>query len=364
MHIDPYSIPLDFVIEDVPERVGGELRSVAGRSGAKIAVNRIGNSRAGLPLWGYRFGSGTRHVSITAGAHADEPAGPMAAVAFSRWLISDSRGQELLRDFTFFVCPQINPDGAAANCAWFSDPADPFAYFQNVIRELPGDDIEFGYPEPKNWSKLAPACSMPPRPENIAVAGFLEQGAPFHLHGSLHGMAFAEGAWFLIGRDWVGESASFQAIMAAEAAVRNLPLHDIERHGEKGFHRIAPGFCTTPTCTAMREYFLSQNDVDTAGLFRPSSMEYVQSLGGDPRVMVTEMPIFLIDGAQTRSNPPGPDTAYTRFRASLVSARALAGPNRTEALRKLLQAYHLRPVPFSTQVGMILTAIVAALESR
>ena len=40
------------------------------------------------------------------------------------------------------------------------------------------------------------------RPENEAAMAFLEPHGPYAAHFSLHGMAFAEGAWFLICNEW------------------------------------------------------------------------------------------------------------------------------------------------------------------
>ncbi|MCB1036733.1 MAG: peptidase, partial [Acidobacteria bacterium] len=66
-------------------------------------------------------------------------------------------------------------------------------------------------------------------------------------------------------------------------------LHDVDRKGEKGFHRIGPGFCTRPDSRAMAAFFIARGDAETAALFRPSSMELVRSLGGDPLTLVSEM---------------------------------------------------------------------------
>ena len=71
-------------------------------------------------------------------------------------------------------------------------------------------------------------------------------------------------------------------------------LHDVDRGGEKGFHRIDEGFTTRPDSRAMAAHFEALGDPATAALFRPSSMEYVRSLGGDPLTLVSEMPLFLV----------------------------------------------------------------------
>ena len=108
-----------------------------------IAVDHIGTSREGQSILGYTLGSGIRHVSVVAGAHADEPVGPMTTQMLPALL--QGHFPEFLDRFTFRVISNINPDGADRNRPWFSNPLDFRTYVANTVRELPGDDIEFGY---------------------------------------------------------------------------------------------------------------------------------------------------------------------------------------------------------------------------
>ena len=323
----------------------------------RYSRERIGSSREGRAIWALTLGEGERRLSITAGAHADEPLGPMTAMLFAEWLVSSDEGRALLSRHTFHICPQVNPDGAQANSVWFADPLDPLAYLRGVVRELPGDDVEFGYPR-----DTAPGDGDDARPENIAVATFLARGGPYAFHASLHTMAYAEGAWFLIGRDWVERTRPLRQRLAAAATELGFGLHDIERHGEKGFHRIANGFCTTPTSTAMRDHFLAQGDPATAARFRPSSMEFVQSLGGDPLVMVSELPMFTIRGDEPRPDPPGPETAYTRIRPRLPEVRAALLRGDEAPARALIAEFHLEGAPLRRQVELQGRMITEALE--
>src|SRR5690606_13953130 len=107
---------------------------------------------------------------------------------------------------------------------WFAPVPDPARYLRHVRRELPGDDIEFGYP-----GDGRPAL----RPENDAVAQFLARpGQPYAFHASLHSMGFADGAWFLIGQSAVGRTATLRHQLAEHAAAQGFGLHDIQRNGE------------------------------------------------------------------------------------------------------------------------------------
>ena len=217
----------------------------------------IGRSRGGRALRGFRVGGGRRRISLIGGCHADEPVGPWMLRRLVPWLASLSDADPWLRDYHWSIVPHTNPDGEVVNDRW-ATPAPPdsdgFAlrpYVDRRVREQPGDDIEFGFPTDGD--------DRAARPENAAVASFLGDGidelGPFHLHISFHGMAIAGGPWFLIDRDWIGRTRSLRDALAAETARLGYPLHDVERHGEKGFERIERGFCTRPSATAMRAHF-------------------------------------------------------------------------------------------------------------
>lgn len=304
-----------------------------------IEVTRIGASRNVEEMFGYRFGQGRRNVSVIAGCHADEPVGPMTAQILARVL--QRSFPELLERFRFHVVPQMNPDGAENNRAWFRTPFELDAYLEHVHRELPGDDIEFG------WS-TGPGV----RPEVVNAMKFLKPHAPYEAHFTLHGMAFAQGAWCLLSPEWVDRADTYMDAFALLCAERDFPLHDVDRKGEKGFVRIRDGFCTHPNSTAMKRYFLDRNDTATAQRFRPSSMEWIRSLGGDPLCIVSELPLFMID------DPDG------TFRDALEALRVTPTPDPSE-LNDLIRRFGVKAVApedqIPLQIGMIVLALTQAL---
>ena len=179
--------------------LGAHLESVAARYELPTALPApqiLGTSRAGLEMRGWKLGSGPLHVSLIGGCHADEPVGPMMLHRLVAWLADLPDSDPLLAAASWWIVPHANPDGAVINGAWSHETVasmdhlgtpdrtfDLATYLRNVVRELPGDDIEFGFPRS--------ADDREARPENLAVASFLAAGAPFHLHGSFHGMSFA-----------------------------------------------------------------------------------------------------------------------------------------------------------------------------
>ena len=255
----------------------------------------IGTSREGRPLIGYRFGRGPYHVSLIGGCHADEPVGPAMLDRLASYLDTRPVEDPLLARFAWWIVPHTNPDGDARNLPWSSEivshPDGKRAYeltryLGHTIREPPGEDVEFGFPRDADDDGA--------RPENRAVADFLRGGAPFVLHGSFHGMAFAAGPWFLMEASWADRTKAMRDSLRRRVSDLGYVLHDIDRHGDKGFTRIDEGFTTRPDSRAMVAHFEAAGNPEMAKLFRPSSMEYVRSLGGDPLTLVSEMPLFLL----------------------------------------------------------------------
>jgi len=280
---------------------------------ADLNPRPLGGSREGRPIHGFVLGTGATRVSLIAGCHADEPVGPEMLRRLTGYLSARSEGDPLLSQFTWLIVPDANPDGAARNRVWSDqdflcedstgekDSAYELAsYVRGAVRELPGDDIEFGFPRDVD--------DRGARPETLAIADFLRPHGPFHIHVSFHGMAFAHGPWFLIDEAWVDRTASLRERLDAQVARMGYRLFDVDRGGEKGFSRIAEGFSTRPNSVAMQRFFTERDDPEMAAKFRPSSMEFVRGLGGDTLTLVSEMPLFLLP-AQT-AGASGP-LAYT-----------------------------------------------------
>ncbi|MFQ5524874.1 MAG: M14 family zinc carboxypeptidase [Thermoanaerobaculia bacterium] len=275
----------------------------------------IGSSREGRPIHGFEAGRGELLITLIGGCHADEPVGPALLGRLAGHLSGLRSDHPLLAGLRWRIVPHVNPDGEAKNDVWARDPQplrdhrgepdhgyDLAGYLSSVVRELPGDDIEFGFP---SGAQTQGGEEDPIRPENRAVAEFLAPGSasqhlPICLHGSFHGMGLAPGPWFLIERSWIDRTTDLRKSLSGLVEAMGYRLFDAERHGEKGFHRIEPGFATRPDSRAMRYFFEQRGDPDEAAKFRPSSMEFAGANGDDPLTFVTEMPLFL-----TPSLPPG-----------------------------------------------------------
>ncbi len=197
-----------------------------------------GQSREGRPLPAYRLGHGPQRISLIAGCHADEPTGPRLLRHLLSYLSRQEAGHPLLSGYSWWIIPHANPDGEAINRRWYSEKDQYYnlaRYLRHAERAFPGQDIEFGFP--------IEGKAGPLREENAFIYDFWRSAdAPFHLHASLHSMAIAFGAWFLIDPNWVERSAGIQEQCRRKTLEMGYPLHDVDRQGEKGFHRIAEGF--------------------------------------------------------------------------------------------------------------------------
>lgn len=305
----------------------------------------IGFSEEGRPISAVIMGQGSRTVILLAGAHADEPVGPETL----RWFVREGLRQNdqlkpIWERFRFIILPHINPDGENRNQPWITRWPSLEAYLAHAARELPGRDLEFGYPDL--------------RPENRAVADFLRAYAPFAGYVNLHGMGFAEGALLLIERHWSFRTEKLQQAFVEAVEAAGLALHDHNRKGEKGFFYLGPGFMTTPEGEAMRTFFEVQGKPQYAQHFRLSSMEFVRSLGGDPLCLVTELPLFVV---QHRPSPPGIPQAYLELREQLpeLRLRALKGRLLEEARR----LFGLYPIPLAKAMRLQLQLIGFMLEA-
>lgn len=278
------------------------------------AFETLGRSREGRPIGAVRFGRGPRRVSLIAGCHADEPVGPRLLRHLAGYLaeLSErSTDDPLLARYSWWIVPHANPDGAARNASWQAGEPDAYdlaAYLAGVERENPPEDVEFGFPAGEEGPlgardpgrRKAPAVTgasataRRPRSENRAIYDWWRRAeGPFALHASLHGMALAEGPWYLVEPAWRDRCGTLMERCAGATRRLGYRLHDVDRGGEKGFVRVAPGFSTRPDSRALRRHFLARGDEETATAFRPSSMEAVRGLGGDPLTLVSEMPLFL-----------------------------------------------------------------------
>jgi hypothetical protein len=319
----------------------------------------IGRSREGRPILAWRFGDGRFRVSLLAGCHADEPVGPRLLRHLVARLAELPEAHPALTTIDWWIVPHANPDGEARNATWaepLGESVDPIEYLRNVVREPPGEDVEFGFPRDE--------ADDGARPENRALAAWWRgAGGSFRLHASLHGMAVAHGPWFLVERSWWERAAPFAERCRSAARSLGYPLHDVDRRGEKGFERLGPGFSSRPDSRAMARHFRERGDDATAALFRPSSMETIRALGGDALTLVSEMPLFRLPPRSPGAGPAtGDDSERWRERFAIWSRRLREGGGESTVRREIAPT-GLEPMPVRDQLALQWIMIAAGIET-
>ena len=302
-----------------------------------VTFHDLGPSEEGRPLYGITAGSGPVHLSCIAGNHADEPVGPETLRYLVDRLLGTPPNAAWRQGLRWTIVPHTNPDGEARNQPWITAWPDAEAYFMHRERELPGRDMEFGFPDL--------------RTENKAVSRFLREQGPFSAHLSAHGMGVAAGALLLIHPHWSFRTNGLQTLYREAAAQAGMALHDHNRQGEKGFFWIGPGFTTTPNGAGMRAYFRAQNDSEMASRFLDSSMEFVETLGGMPLSVVTEVPLFVLDSPTPVGGPPPRYTAFKEALPRIQHELQTADASRT------LSDFDLQPLPLHTAMMLHSTVL-------
>jgi hypothetical protein len=111
----------------------------------------------------------------------------------------------------------------------------------------------------------------------------------------------------------------------------------------------------------MREHFEALGDRETAGLFRPSSMEAIRSLGGDPLTLVPEMPLFLTPGVGDELGPPDPALEAWRTRITDWRGRLASGAE-ARAVSNEAAAMGMTAMPIRDQMELQWRLITAGIE--
>jgi len=313
----------------------------------------IGYSRRGLPIQAFNFGRGPVSISLIGGCHADEPVGPRFLRHFVSFLEAQPEDHPFLTEYQWWIIPHANPDGEQNNLKWTMDSNGVYnltSYIFSSIRELPADDMEFGFPM-HDKDKGA-------RPENKAIYRWWQKAeTSFQLHVSLHGIAFGKGPWFLIDSAWITRCKPLVDNCTAIINSMGYALHDVNRRGEKGFFRIAPGFSTRSDSKYLKEYFLDLGDKKTANKIRPSSMETIRKLGGDVLTLVSNMPLFIVPESKDETESAHFDLKKWKYRFEIWK-----NDGNPERVLQEAQQSGLKPMSIIDQMKLQFYFIFAGIE--
>ncbi|MGW4375777.1 M14 family zinc carboxypeptidase [Streptomyces albidoflavus] len=146
--------------------LAAELRTLAKRHPRTLAVETIGRSVDGRPLYTATAGTGPRKLLILTQMHGDEPLGTEAALRMLKKVAGPGRAaRELREEVTIKVVPRVNPDG------WerYHDPD----FREGIDPRLNSHQVDLN-----RMFGPAPEYDMALAPEAAAVHGVVDGFAP------------------------------------------------------------------------------------------------------------------------------------------------------------------------------------------
>jgi Zinc carboxypeptidase len=255
------------------------LDDLARVHGPLICVDTAGRSRQERELICVRVGNGPSVIAISAGAHADEPAGIATCLVLIQNLLENRGFRDLLQRFTFLIHPMIDPDGAAINACWTLHDYDYRGYFlHNFRNNTPGEDCEQG---------LSVTQAQEDRPE----MAFFRQNALAHrgqvvFYATLHTTHRSGGSLFLISEG--AEDPNRMATLTEICAAFDMPVMDIDPLGEDGIEYVCPGFLRPPSMASIAQLYEDMPDV--LAQLKMSTYEFFERECGCPFSMISELP--------------------------------------------------------------------------
>ena len=120
-----------------------------------VSIHTLGQSAEGRNLVGLTVGQAHLPlVTVVAGSHPDEPAGPVAALhCAATWGDTALASRARLA-----VVLQLDVDGTVAQQHWlrpWGGAVDPARYIAHRLRRQPGADREFAWPGAWGWHGAA-----------------------------------------------------------------------------------------------------------------------------------------------------------------------------------------------------------------
>jgi hypothetical protein len=214
-----------------PDALDAELHHIAAQSLGAATLETVGVSRSGRPIQMLSIGNGERSALMVAGAHSNEPSGPVAACTLAARLVAAPALRDALGYRWHFVAC-IDPDGLAMNEGWLADRS-PQAYFEHYFRPALHRQGEYSFPLTSGNYKFD---QQPP--ENDAWCEALERTRPV-LHIDTHNSDMA-GVFYV-----ASQSKGLGPKLATDTAAAGLLLNVVgEPFGEvfSSMQEFGPGY--------------------------------------------------------------------------------------------------------------------------
>ena len=79
-----------------------------------FSLDVLGKSVEGRPIYGLKFGSGSKRILLWSQMHGNETTTTKALLHYLRRLVNSDKGTQLAKHLQLFIIPMLNPDGASA----------------------------------------------------------------------------------------------------------------------------------------------------------------------------------------------------------------------------------------------------------
>ena len=112
-----------------------------------------GKSTKGHRILGIRIGSGKKNALMFGFPHTNEPIGSLTALSWAQILLEN---QKLGNNYTWYIIPCIDPDGARLNEGWFTPRFDIKTYLLQSYRSAPSIQVDWAFPyhyKKFHWTK-------------------------------------------------------------------------------------------------------------------------------------------------------------------------------------------------------------------
>lgn len=105
-------------------------------------ISQIGHSKNKEKIVCGKFGTGKKTALLFAGGHPNEPIGSLSCLAWVRIL---KQHPELLKKYTWYIVPCVDPDGYKLNEGWFKGKFSIKKYAYNFYRQI-NEQTEHSFP--------------------------------------------------------------------------------------------------------------------------------------------------------------------------------------------------------------------------
>jgi len=272
-----------------PDEVAERCRDLRGVNG--VTVSEIGSSKSGkYPLFGISLGAdedkAEKVIMVCANMHAEEVTGTISTMLLAEELAHNSVLRPLLKNRFLFV-PQANPDGVMHNKEWMKPDFNYESFVLNAYRDLPEDDIEWGFPVENKTVR---------RPEAKAIKAFFDQQSRVDYYVSLHSGFSIPGLLFLLnGQENQNEKIINFLTDFSLNIDEKIGLLEEDPAGQMGWKRIEKGFFNIPSYEDLKKFIELSGDKELINTLMLNSVQYVEQNLGAKFAMVSELPFVWAD---------------------------------------------------------------------